>query len=164
MWSAGSAESQPRRTRSRPRLDDGVTPPDAFNNSRESATFGMLLRPPRPRCRRVRWPALSRRSDSGRWRRPSSGVAFAPPACSRCDEGFSLVSGEWVMDSGVHSKSSRGRTDEACEVPRLFARIRAFSNFPASISLGKRLLTARWISTRCPWCLRRWRLPSTRTE
>jgi hypothetical protein len=55
-------------------------------------------------------------------------------------EDSSLASVQLAMDTGVHSKASRGRTGEGCEVPRLFAETRGFSSFPASISLALRLV------------------------
>ena len=47
-----------------------------------------------------------------------------------------LASAELVEDIGVHSKASWWRTDEACEVPRLFAKTRGFSSLPTSIGPG----------------------------
>jgi hypothetical protein len=51
-----------------------------------------------------------------------------------------LASVQLTVDSGVHSKASWRRTDEGCEVPRLFAKTRGFSSFRASISLKLRLV------------------------
>jgi hypothetical protein len=55
-------------------------------------------------------------------------------------EGSPLASVQLAVDIGVHSKASWRRMDEGCEVPRLFARTRRFSSFPAPISLELRLV------------------------
>jgi hypothetical protein len=44
------------------------------------------------------------------------------------------------VETGVHSKTSWGRTIEACEVPPLFEETRGFSSFLYSISLGLRVV------------------------
>jgi hypothetical protein len=51
-----------------------------------------------------------------------------------------LAACELSADTGFHSKTSWRGTDEACEVPRLFAKTRGFSSIQASISLGLRLV------------------------
>jgi hypothetical protein len=51
-----------------------------------------------------------------------------------------LASVQLAVDIGVHSKTPWWRTAEACEAPQLFAKTRGFSSFPASISLGLRLI------------------------
>jgi hypothetical protein len=62
-----------------------------------------------------------------------AGLILDPP------EDSPLAGGELSSDTGVHSKTSWRGTDEACEVPRLFAKTRGFSSFPVSIILGLRL-------------------------
>ena len=51
-----------------------------------------------------------------------------------------LASVQLTVDTGVHSKTSWGRTAEGSEVPRLFAKTRGFSSFLCSFSLGLRLV------------------------
>ncbi|HMB02491.1 MAG TPA: hypothetical protein VKP69_01980, partial [Isosphaeraceae bacterium] len=55
-------------------------------------------------------------------------------------EDAALASVQLTMDTGVHSKTSWGRTDAGCEIPRLFGKTRGFSSFPASKCLGLRLI------------------------
>src|SRR5947209_2607270 len=51
-----------------------------------------------------------------------------------------LASVQLAVDISIHSKTSWRRTVEGCEVPRLFAKTRGFSSFPASINLELRLV------------------------
>ena len=51
-----------------------------------------------------------------------------------------LASVQPAMDTGVHSKTSWRRRDEAGQVPRFFAETRGFSSLLASKSLGLRLV------------------------
>jgi hypothetical protein len=51
-----------------------------------------------------------------------------------------LASVQPAMDTGVHSKTSWWRIDEAGQVPRLFARTRGFSRFPTATAMGLRLV------------------------
>ena len=67
-------------------------------------------------------------------------VAFDAGLVLDAAEDSPLASVQLAVDIGVHSKTSWGRTVEGCEVPRLFAKTRGFSSFPASISLGLRLV------------------------
>jgi hypothetical protein len=51
-----------------------------------------------------------------------------------------LASVQLAVETSVHSKASRRRTDEGCEGPRLFAKTRRFSSLRASIRLKLRLV------------------------
>jgi hypothetical protein len=51
-----------------------------------------------------------------------------------------LATVQLVMDTGVHSKTSWRRMDEASQAPRLFAKTRGFSSFSTSTGLGLRLV------------------------
>jgi hypothetical protein len=55
-------------------------------------------------------------------------------------EDSSLASVQPAMDTGVHSKTSWWRRDEAGQVPRFFAETRGFSSLLASKSLVLRLV------------------------
>src|SRR5262249_7744306 len=51
-----------------------------------------------------------------------------------------LASGQPAVDTGVHSKTSWGRTGEGREAPRLFEKTRGFSSLSAPMGLGLRLV------------------------
>jgi hypothetical protein len=51
-------------------------------------------------------------------------------------EDSALASVQLAVETGVHSKTSWGRTVEGCEAPQLLPKSRGFSSFPTSTGLG----------------------------
>jgi hypothetical protein len=66
--------------------------------------------------------------------------AFDAGLVRNAAEDSPLASGQSAMDTGVHSKTSWRRRDEAGQVPRFFAETRGFSSLLAPKSLGLRLV------------------------